>query len=140
MSVKTVIVTRGTDDKGERCTPAAIYWLTLKCNSIVKDKIRGYGYQDKKKRLVCELVRKEDVIDMLVKAKGRCLYCSKTVLMRLYVPRSRGQWTLDRIDNTRGHSSDNVVIACLGCNLRRRCRDYNNFLRGEKMIWKKMEN
>ena len=30
------------------------------------------------------------------------------------------QWSLDRIDNNYGHNRDNVEIACLKCNLRRK--------------------
>ena len=30
------------------------------------------------------------------------------------------QWTLDRIDNRYGHNKENVLIACLDCNVRRK--------------------
>ena len=30
------------------------------------------------------------------------------------------QWTLERMNNSFGHNRDNVVIACLSCNIRRR--------------------
>jgi len=30
------------------------------------------------------------------------------------------QWTLERINNDFGHNNDNVVIACLQCNVERR--------------------
>lgn len=38
------------------------------------------------------------------------------------------QWTLDRIDNDIGHYSDNVVIACLSCNLHRKTMYHERFL------------
>ena len=38
------------------------------------------------------------------------------------------QWTLDRIDNSIGHTNDNVIICCLKCNLERRCKNSNAFL------------
>ena len=38
------------------------------------------------------------------------------------------QWTLDRIDNNINHSESNVIIACLKCNLQRRCQNKDKFL------------
>ncbi len=141
MSVKTVVIRAGNNsDEGVPCSPSVIYWLTAEGTRVLDSKIRGYRNQDRKKNRECEVVRKNDIITMLVKAKGCCLYCKKVVLMRLYPPRSKKQWSLDRKDNTRGHTADNVVIACLGCNLRRRSRDYGCFLRGERMSWKKTGN
>ena len=43
------------------------------------------------------------------------------------------QWTLDRIDNNKPHNTDNVVIACLKCNLERRRRDDKKFLMSKQM-------
>ena len=37
------------------------------------------------------------------------------------------QWTLDRIDNNLGHNSDNVLISCLECNLKRRRMNMERF-------------
>ena len=37
------------------------------------------------------------------------------------------QWTLDRIDNSIGHNTENVVISCLSCNLKRRTMDDKKF-------------
>jgi len=31
------------------------------------------------------------------------------------------QWTLERKDNSLGHTNDNVVLACLNCNIKRKC-------------------
>ena len=47
------------------------------------------------------------------------------------------QWTLDRKDNTLGHSVENTVVSCLGCNLRRRSRDHESFLKGSRLTFKK---
>ena len=43
------------------------------------------------------------------------------------------QWTLERIDNTRGHNSDNVEIACLTCNLRRRTMYHERYILTKQM-------
>ena len=47
--------------------------------------------------------------------------------------REPNQWTLDRIDNSKPHNTDNVVIACLKCNLERRRRSDTKFLMSKQM-------
>ena len=43
------------------------------------------------------------------------------------------QWTLDRIDNDKGHNMENVVIACLDCNIRRRRKNKDDFMFSKNM-------
>lgn len=88
----------------------------------IKGKIRGYLSQDKEKKLYCEekFVNLDYVLSLFRQSSMNCYYCKeKTTIFYEYV-REPNQWTLERIDNTYGHNCDNVVIACLGCNLRRR--------------------
>ena len=42
--------------------------------------------------------------------------------------RESKQWTVDRINNDLGHNIDNFVLACLDCNLKRRCKSVDKFL------------
>ena len=42
--------------------------------------------------------------------------------------REMKQWSVDRIDNNKGHNSDNFHIACLKCNLTRRRQNDDKFL------------
>ena len=42
--------------------------------------------------------------------------------------RDKKQWSVDRIDNNLGHNIDNIVLACLDCNLKRRCKTSDKFL------------
>lgn len=42
--------------------------------------------------------------------------------------REISQWTLDRVDNDLSHKNDNVIIACLKCNLDRRRQNKDKFL------------
>ena len=43
------------------------------------------------------------------------------------------QWTLERLNNNFGHNCDNVVIACLNCNLKRRCIDSERYIKTKEM-------
>ena len=44
------------------------------------------------------------------------------------IVREMKQWSLDRINNDIGHNVGNLVVACLDCNLKRRCRTKEKFL------------
>jgi 5-methylcytosine-specific restriction endonuclease McrA len=59
------------------------------------------------------------VIRMLVAANLQCFYCKTDMLVLYPTVRQHTQWTLDRIDNTKNHTIDNVVVACLQCNVKR---------------------
>ena len=50
--------------------------------------------------------------------KDGCFYCGETEL----------RMTLDRIDNERGHTKDNVVSACIRCNYTRKDMPYAAWL------------
>ena len=50
------------------------------------------------------------------------------------------QWTLDRIDNSMGHNYNNLVIACLECNLKRRNIDLNKFLYTKQLSITRLES
>jgi hypothetical protein len=44
------------------------------------------------------------------------------------ISREASQWTVDRINNDLGHNINNFYLACLDCNLKRRCRNDAKFL------------
>ena len=56
------------------------------------------------------------------------LTCVQKVFLLYEVVRESNQWTLDRINNDIGHNSDNCVLACLKCNLKRRRTGADAFL------------
>lgn len=95
------------------------------CQVILKhvtQKIAGYRAQDIKKSLYEpeKLVDISYVLKTLENAENICYYCKKPVQVLYEKAREPTQWSLDRIDNSIGHNKENVVIACLQCNVGRK--------------------
>jgi hypothetical protein len=90
--------------------------------SHIKAKICSYKQQDilKGKLLETEFVSFTDVIDLLNESKMRCHYCACETYLLYEIVRENKQWSLDRINNEIGHNRNNLLIACLECNLKRR--------------------
>jgi len=89
----------------------------------IKRKLYSYKNQDQIKNKYCaeEFVDILRVFELLVLCNMECHYCKKKVMLLYEYIREPLQWSLDRIDNSIGHTSNNLFIACLTCNLRRRC-------------------
>ena len=108
-------------------------------NSFVKKelerKIKSYKMQDIKKDKLNEekLIKIDECIDKLVLSKMKCYYCREDMLLIYENVREPKQWTLDRLDNTIGHITENVVICCLNCNLKRRTTDDKKFKFSKQM-------
>jgi hypothetical protein len=68
------------------------------------------------------------VVSLLVQKDLRCYYCKESVYLFYNYVRENKQWTLDRMDNDKGHNKDNVEIACLHCNLRRRTMYHERYV------------
>ena len=85
-----------------------------------KDKVSkmlsAYRLKDKKKGLTCD-IDNQWLYDAIT--SGKCFYCGDTERLGL-----------DRIDNTKGHTKDNVVVCCYECNTARS----NNFTQEEMLI------
>ena len=98
-------------------------------------KIKSYRAQDIKKDKLNEekLIKIDECIDKLVLSKMKCYYCNEHLLLVYENVREPKQWTLDRIDNNKGHITDNVVISCLDCNLKRRTMDDKKFKFSKQM-------
>ena len=102
------------------------------CNIIqqqVKQKISGYRNQDTIKKIldIDKLITKEKTIQLLYDSGLDCYYCKEKVVIMYDNVREPKQWSLDRIDNDIGHNNDNVVIACLSCNLQRKTMYHERF-------------
>jgi hypothetical protein len=101
----------------------------LKILPTIETKINGYKQQDVKKGVFNfeKFITIEYVKELLGKSNDKCYYCKENVLQEYEMSREMKQWTLDRIDNDIGHNTDNVIIACLLCNLKRRRRKMDDF-------------
>ena len=96
--------------------------------SNVMKKRSSYRTQDVNKgRLKDDFITYDEIIEKLVISKLKCSYCKENVLILYENKRDYKQWTLDRIDNSKGHSNINTVISCLKCNLQKRKRDDDKF-------------
>tara|TARA_X000000950_G_scaffold288075_1_gene403159 strand:- start:1584 stop:2078 length:495 start_codon:yes stop_codon:yes gene_type:complete len=93
-----------------------------KMNSEINNKLLSYKAQDKKKNKYDEskFVNNTYIWDLLKKCHYTCFYCNQHVKLLYNEARDPLQWSIERIDNDFGHNNDNVVIACLHCNLSRR--------------------
>ncbi len=96
----------------------------------ITNKIHSYRSQDIKKSLLNpeKLVTTKYVVDLLCEKQLKCFYCRNPTLILYDEVRASKQWTLDRIDNSHGHNKDNVEIACLTCNLRRRTMYHERYV------------
>ena len=98
-------------------------------------KIKSYRAQDIKKDKLNEekLIKMDECIDKLVLSKMKCYYCNENMLLVYENVREPKQWTLDRIDNNKGHVTENVVISCMDCNLKRRTMNDKKFKFSKQM-------
>lgn len=108
----------------------------------IKNKISSYKQQDITKKMLNEeeVVSLQYVIDLLNQCQLKCCYCSQNIYILYEHVRENMQWTLDRIDNKKGHNEGNVIIACLQCNLKRRCTAKDAFMFTKNMKIIKQDN
>jgi len=85
-------------------------------------KLSNYKQQD----IIRKLFDPDKFIDLftistkLYECNGQCYYCKEKMIILYELVREMKQWTVDRINNDLGHNKDNIVLACLECNLKRR--------------------
>jgi uncharacterized protein YijF (DUF1287 family) len=85
-------------------------------------KLSSYRSQDLHKGIFNsdKFVTLDSVVHALQESFLLCFYCRLPVQFFYEFRNDPRQWTLERIDNSMGHNVDNVEIACLECNIRRR--------------------
>ena len=98
--------------------------------SQIRKKLGGYKHQDVKKGRFdpAEFANYADVCKLILESISTCYYCKQVTRLMYENVLDPQQWTLDRIDNTMGHNRTNVIIACLTCNLRRRCAHTSKYV------------
>jgi hypothetical protein len=115
-----------------------LHLLVTKDIRLYKDistKLNGYRSQDSlKNRLDETFITLQQTIDLLVQSNLTCLYCKCFTPILYKNVRDGNQWSLDRIDNDKGHSHDNVIISCLKCNLQRKRRSSDTFAMSKQMV------
>ncbi len=106
----------------------------------IRTKISGYKSQDTEKALlsVDRFVQLEDVLSLLCGSNLQCYYCREDVKLLYEYVRDPKQWSLERMNNSQGHNRDNVVIACLLCNLRRRTMQQERYVVTKQMRIRKL--
>jgi len=107
----------------------------------IKRKISGYKSQDQKKNKYSE----DDFIDIdfvketLIENELKCYYCIKCVYVLYKSVREPKQWSVERMNNKYGHNKNNITIACLECNMKRRTIYHERFRFTKQLIIQKMD-
>lgn len=108
----------------------------------INKKISGYKQQDVIKKLLNkdEFLTFKSVINKMIESELKCRYCKKELSVLYDISREMTQWSVDRIDNDKGHNVDNFHLACLDCNLKRRRRTDEKFLFTKQLNIIKQDN
>ena len=96
----------------------------------LKTKQSGYRSQDTLKGFYDQerFVQIPDIVALLIESSLSCFYCRKWTTLFYENVREPRQWSLERLSNKEGHNRENVVIACLECNMRRRTMYYERYI------------
>lgn len=108
----------------------------------INKKIYSYKQQDIIKKLLNEekFLTFESIINKMNECQLKCRYCTKEMNVLYDISREMSQWSVDRIDNDKGHNIDNFHLACLDCNLKRRRRTDEKFLFTKQLNIVKQDN
>lgn len=101
----------------------------------IRQKIHNYYSQDMKKQLYNpdNFITLEYILQKLKDCNLDCYYCREPVYLWYEIVREPKQWTVERIDNKIGHDIGNIEIACLSCNLKRRCMYHERYVFTKQM-------
>lgn len=102
--------------------------------SKISKKLNSYTNQDKKqKRSTDNIISYNETIEKLLQSNLKCYYCKSNVLLLYKMIRDKSQWTLERLNNNISHTNDNVVICCLGCNIKRGKKNSKDYLSAKQL-------
>jgi hypothetical protein len=107
----------------------------------INKKISNYKQQDMLKKHLdhSNFLTFESVIHKMKECELNCRYCNRKMSILYDISREMCQWSVDRIDNDKGHNIDNFHLACLECNLKRRRRSDEKFLFTKQLILVKQD-
>lgn len=96
----------------------------------INNKISSYKQQDLLKNNFDEtnFITTDIILNKLLETNMNCYYCKCEMYILYEHVRELNQWSVDRIDNTKGHNKDNFVLSCLNCNIKRRNKSSDKFL------------
>ena len=96
----------------------------------INKKISSYKQQDILKKILDteQFIDFNCVINKMIECELKCRYCICEMSVLYDITREMKQWSVDRIDNDKGHNKDNFHLACLECNLKRRRKTDEKFL------------
>jgi len=102
-------------------------------------KLNSYINQDKSKNIHEDTssIILEELVVKLIESKLKCHYCQNDVKLIYDKKLQQNQWTLDRLDNFKGHNNDNTVVSCLKCNIQRGRINNKKFLFTKQLTIKK---
>jgi hypothetical protein len=108
----------------------------------VNKKMYSYKQQDilKKRFDETNFLTFESIINKMNECELKCRYCTKEMNVLYDISREMRQWSVDRIDNDKGHNINNYHLACLDCNLKRRRRTDEKFLFTKQLNIIKQDN
>ena len=96
----------------------------------INKKISSYKQQDINKKMLDneQFIDFNCVIYKMIECELKCRYCKCEMSILYDITREMKQWSVDRVDNDKGHNKDNFHLACLDCNLKRRRKTDEKFL------------
>jgi hypothetical protein len=94
--------------------------------SLIESRIRRHNLDDIQaaragKRAKVEKVARldaEHIMDLIIRGGGQCCHCGCPLLLQGFKPRHPQAFSIDRLDNKKGHEVGNVAISCYSCNVR----------------------
>jgi poly-D-alanine transfer protein DltD len=109
---------------------------------LIRIKQQGYKAQDQEKEKydAAKFADLATILNKMREAELNCFYCREPVKVFYEFCRDPKQWTLERIDNEYGHNGDNVELACLQCNVRRRTMYYERYQVTKQCVIRKLDH
>ena len=89
----------------------------------IQRKLAAYKRQDEAKGLRFNL-KVDHILQLKEAQNNHCAACNIKMLWA-YQPKDTQQFSVDRLDNTKGHTWGNVRLTCLECNRKRGCAVVN---------------